>query len=316
MGMLVEGNWEVAPIAKSDAKGHFVRPDAQFRDWITQSGESGFKAEANRYHLYVSYACPWASRALIFRSIKGLKDIISFSTVEPLMLENGWEFGESGNDTEDPILHTKYLYENYQKAEANYSGKVTVPVLWDKKKNMIVNNESSEIIRMLNSEFNEFTNKKEDYYPQTLREEINQINEFIYHTINNGVYKCGFASSQEAYNESFDALFSALDTIERRLAKNRYLVGVLLTEADWRLFTTLIRFDVVYYTHFKCNLRRIEDYPNLSNYLRELYQFPGIKETVNFYHIKKHYYGSHRMINPSGIIPKGPAIDYDRPFVR
>jgi putative glutathione S-transferase len=316
MGMLIEGKWEKTILFASDKTGHFLRPESAFRNWVTQDGSSNFHAEPHRYHLYISYACPWACRALIFRALKGLEEVISFSFVEPLMLDNGWEFGPTGSETQDPINHKKYLYEIYQKADPHYTGKITVPVLWDKHSNTIVNNESSEIIRMLNSEFNAYTQNTYDYYPMELRPKIDELNAFIYDNINNGVYKCGFAISQEAYEQAFDALFFALDKVEQILSAHRYLLGSKITEADWRLFTTLIRFDVVYFGHFKCNLRRIEDYPNLSNYLRDLYQVPKIKETVNFKHIKQHYYGSHRSINPTGIIPKGPAIDYDRPHNR
>lgn len=310
MGHLLNGKWLTGDIVTSDTKGSFVRKDSVFRDYITRDGSSGFTAEPQRYHVYYSYACPWASRVLIFLNLKGLNNIISSSCVEPYMQENGWDFGEA--ETKDPLFAYKYLYEIYQRADSNYSGKATVPVLWDKKKNTIVNNESSEIIRMLNSEFNEFTNKAEDYYPQDLRQQIDDINTYVYNNINNGVYRCGFAKSQASYEQAFDALFTALEEIDKRLNHSRYLVGDKITEADWRLFTTLIRFDAVYYVHFKCNLKRIEEYNNLPNYLRELYQIPGIKETVNFEHIKKHYYLSHTFINPLQIIPRGPILNYDR----
>jgi glutathionyl-hydroquinone reductase len=316
MGMLENGTWKVAPIVKTNTKGSFVRLDSVFQHTISKDGSSGFKAEPNRYHLYVSYACPWASRAIIFRTLKGLEKVISMSVVEPLMLDNGWEFGKTGSETEDPIFHLKYLYELYQKADSNHTGKVTVPVLWDKVNHTIVNNESSQIIRILNSEFNDFAQNQSDYYPESQRKEIDSLNSLIYDNINNGVYKCGFASSQTAYEEAFDNLFLALDKIEGILSTKRYLAGENITEADWRLFTTLIRFDIVYYVHFKCNLNRIVDYPNLFNYLKELYQYPGIKETVNFEHIKQHYYGSHKFINPSGLVPKGPKIDFDAPHNR
>lgn len=304
MNMLVNGKWQKAPLAPRDKQGHFIRQDSSFRKWVTQDGSSGYKAEPNRYHLYVSYACPWACRTLIFRVLKGLEDIISFSVVEPVMADNGWEFGAKE--------HASYLYEIYLTADKNYSGKVTVPVLWDKKNNTIVNNESADIIRMLNSEFNAFSKNQYDFYPEKWRDEIDKINCFVYKYINNGVYQCGFAGTQAAYDEAVTNLFNALDELEERLGHQRYLVGENVTEADWRLFTTLIRFDVVYVGHFKCNLKRIEDYENLSNYVRDLYQYPGIKPTVNFYHIKQHYYRSHSSINPSGIVPKGPLVDYDR----
>jgi putative glutathione S-transferase len=316
MGMLVNGEWQILPVAKNDLKGSFVRPDSIFQHTVTKDGSSGFKAEPNRYHLYISYACPWASRAIIFRVLKGLENVISISSVEPLMLDNGWEFGSAKTNTADPLYHLKFLYELYQKSDPQYTGKVTVPVLWDKVNNTIVNNESSQIIRMLNSEFNEYAKSNDDYYPENLKTEIDNMNDYIYHNINNGVYKCGFANSQEAYDEAFDNLFSALNKIENILSSKRYLIGNTLTEADWRLFTTLIRFDVVYYVHFKCNLNRIKDYPNLYNYLKELYQYPKIKETVNFSDIKQHYYQSHKFINPLGIIPKGPSLDLDTPYNR
>lgn len=300
--MLENGTWKKGGIITSDKSGKFNRQQSQFRNKISA-------AEKNRYHLYVSYACPWACRTLIFRMLKGLEDTISLSYVHPLMLENGWEFGQG--EMADPLYGFQYLYQIYQTASPNYSGKVTVPVLWDKKTQTIVNNESSEIIRILNSDFNQFATKQDDYYPEKLRAEIDEINEFVYDNVNNGVYRCGFAQTQNAYEEAFDALFVALDKLENILSKHTYLVGDVLTEADWRLFTTLIRFDVVYFGHFKCNLRRIEDYPVLFKYLYGLYHFPGIKETVNFEHIKTHYYSSQRSINPTGIIPKGPTIHLD-----
>lgn len=316
MGNLVNGQWQTGSIISSDKQGQFKRQRSAFRHWITQEGDSGFKAEPHRYHLYVSYACPWASRALIFRTLKGLEEIISYSAVNPLMQENGWEFGNPNSATADPLLQSKYLYEIYQKADPKYTGKVTVPVLWDKKTNTIVNNESAEIIRMLNSEFNEFTKNKIDFYPKELQNEIDKMNDFIYTNINNGVYQCGFATQQEAYELAFDALFSALEQLERLLEKQRYLMGTKITEADWRLFTTLIRFDMVYVGHFKCNQRCLREYPNLWNYTRELYQIPGVKKTVNFEHIKQHYYQSHKMINPTGIIAKGPQLNFDEPHHR
>ncbi len=310
MGMLVDGKWEITPIVTGDKSGHFVRKASAFRHTITADGSNEFKAEPNRYHLYLSYACPWASRALMFLRLKKLENVISFSFVEPLMLDMGWEFGNDA-ETKDPLFGYQYLHQVYQRADAHYTGKATVPALWDKVKNTIVNNESSEIIRMLNKEFDAFTDVKVDYYPKNLRNEIDDINQFVYDTINNGVYKCGFASQQAAYDEAVVELFHALDQIEKRLSKQRYLVDDVLTEADWRLFTTLIRFDVVYYSHFKCNLHRLSDYPSLSKYLHELYQVPGIKSTVNFDHIKKHYFGSHKFLNPSGIIPMGPILNFD-----
>lgn len=314
--MLEHGKWKVMPVAITNDKGNFVRPESIFQHLVSKDGSSGFKAEPNRYHLYVSYACPWASRVIIFLKLKGLENVISLSTVKPLMLDHGWAFGTTGSETEDPIYHMRYLYELYQKADPQYTGKVTVPILWDRVNKTIVNNESSQIIRMLNSEFKAFSKNQYDYYPDNLQKDIDNLNSFIYDNINNGVYKCGFASSQKAYEEAFDTLFSALEKIEEMLTSKRYLTGNLITESDWRLFTTLIRFDAVYYLHFKCNLKRIVDYPNLFNYLKELYQYPGIKETVNFEHIKQHYYRSHPFINPTGLVPKGPKIDFDTPHNR
>ncbi len=297
-------------------EGEFIRWDSQFRNWITpdgspgKSGSGGFNAEAGRYHLIVSYACPWAHRTLIFRKLKKLEDVISVSVVNPKMGHESWDFDEFPGATGDQLFNAKFLYELYHKVAPQYGGVVTVPVLWDKKLNTIVNNESSEIIRMLNSSFNEFTDVKDDYFPEALRGEIEKINTMIYDDINNGVYKTGFARSQLAYEKAFTNLFNALDQLEAILDKQCYLVGEQITEADWRLFPTLIRFDAVYVGHFKCNLRRIADYPNLSNYLRELYQHPGIAETVNLDHIKTHYYWSHESINPTRIIPRGPELDF------
>lgn len=297
-------------------KGEFVRTESTFRNWVTKdgstgpSGEGGFPAEANRYHLYVSYACPWAHRTLIFRALKGLQDVISVSVVHPLMPKESWVFAEYPGATEDHINHAHYLYENYLQVDPDFNGLVTVPVLWDKKRQTIVNNESSEIIRMLNSAFDDFGNAELDYYPEHLRKEIDEINELIYHNINNGVYRAGFATSQQAYDRAFDRLFDTMDELEDRLSKQRYLVGDQITEADWRLFTTLVRFDAVYYNHFKTNKKRLMDYPNLWAYTRELYQMPDVAGTVNMDHIKYHYFGSHRTINPTGIVPKGPEIDF------
>lgn len=309
MGMLIDGVWEKGTIAPHDKKGVFVRLDSTFRNRVTEP-------EAGRYHLYVSYACPWAHRTLIFLTLKGLENAISFSAVEPLMLEMGWAFGKKGSVTADPLYNLNYLHQIYQKSDEKCTSKVTVPVLWDKKNQTIVNNESSEIIRILNSDFSDFCQKKYDFYPIELQPQINEINDFVYDKINNGVYKCGFASSQEAYDMAYDNLFDALDKIEVLLSKQRYLVGEKITEADWRLFTTLIRFDVVYVSHFKCNKKCLREYPNLFNYLKALYQMPGIKQTVDFKHIKTHYFTSHLFINPTGIIPKGPEIDFDAPHNR
>lgn len=320
MGLLVDGTWHDQWYDTSKTGGRFVRTEAQFRNWLTAdgsagpSGERGFEAESGRYHLYVSYACPWAHRTLIFRQLKGLTEHITYSPVDPLMLENGWEFGH--DELRDPLYDLKFMHQLYTKTKPDYSGRVTVPVLWDKKRETIVNNESAEIIRMLNSAFNDITGNHDDYYPQALHNEIDEINDFVYERINNGVYKCGFATTQTAYEEAFDELFAALDQLEQRLAGQRYLVGSQLTEADWRLFTTLVRFDPVYVGHFKANLKRIADYPNLYNYLLELYQHPGVQETVNMQHIKQHYYASHKTINPTGVIPKGPALDLTAPHDR
>ena len=316
MGLLVEGKWQDKWYDTKSTGGRFVRRGSQFRDWITADGSSGFKAGPDRYHLYISLACPWAHRTLIFRKLKKLEDIVSLSIVDPLMQENGWEFTDYPGSIPDTVNGSHYLHEIYTAAKEDYTGRVTVPVLWDKEKNTIVNNESSEIIRMFNSEFNEYGDSEPDFYLLELRDEIDRINSTVYDNINNGVYKCGFATSQQAYEEAFNNLFHTLDQIENSLAERRYLVGDKMTEADWRLFTTLLRFDSVYYTHFKCNLRRIEEYPNLSNYLRELYQFPGLKETVNLKPIKEHYFKSHKSLNPSGIVPSGPELDLSTPHNR
>ncbi|BAV32620.1 glutathione S-transferase [Sulfuricaulis limicola] len=307
MGYLIKGEWHEGWYDTSKTGGEFVRADSQFRDVVTANGASNYPAEAGRYHLYVSLACPWAHRALIFRKLKQLEEVISVSVVDPVITEGGWAFRDGFTDTVNGFA---FLRETYVHANPGYSGRVTVPVLWDKQTGRIVNNESAEIIRMLNSEFDAFTPVKTDFYPAAMRREIDEVNAFVYERINNGVYKAGFAGSQRVYESAVTRLFAALDEIEMRLGQSRYLVGVTLTEADWRLFTTLIRFDAVYVTHFKCNLRRIEDYPNLSNYLRDLYQVPGIAETVDFDHIKRHYFLSHRHLNPSGLVPKGPMLDY------
>lgn len=314
MGLLVKGQWHNDWYDTKSTGGEFVRQDSQFRGSITAQGEGdSFKAEVGRYHLFVSLACPWAHRTLIFRKLKQLEDVISVSIVKPEMVNHGWELDDS---TDVPVDNVDYLYQVYLAANRNYTGRVTVPVLWDKKTETIVNNESSEIIRLLNESFNAFTDIKTDYYPLALRDKIDEMNRFIYGAINNGVYKAGFATTQSAYEKAFNSLFSALDELEETLSHQRYLVGEQLTEADWRLFTTLIRFDTVYYSHFKTNLRRIEDYPNLANYVRDLYQQPGIADTVNFQHIKTHYYFSHDTINPTRIIPVGPEINYQSPHNR
>lgn len=322
MGLLVNGQWHDKWYDTDNNQGEFKREAAQLRNWVSadgsagQSGDAGFKAEKDRYHLYVSLACPWAHRTLIFRLLKGLEDYISVSVVSPDMLEHGWTFDKDNHSTGDALFDSDFMHQIYTRNKADYSGRVTVPVLWDKKTQRIVSNESAEIIRMFNSAFNGLTGNERDFYPQSLRSEIDEVNEFVYHNINNGVYRAGFATTQEAYTEAFDNLFAALDKIEQRLTANRYLVGDTLTEADWRLFTTLIRFDSVYVGHFKCNLRTIESYPAISNYLRELYQVEGVSKTVDFYHIKRHYYFSHTMINPTQVVPKGPDIDYARPHNR
>jgi glutathionyl-hydroquinone reductase len=321
MGYLLDGHWhEEAP--SNDASGRFVREASRFHHWVTPggaagpTGDGGFPAEADRYHLYVSLACPWAHRTLIFRKLKKLEDVIGVSVVDAIMGPEGWVFSHAPGTMPDAAEGKERLSEIYLLASATYTGRVTVPVLWDKKKKTIVNNESSEIIRMFNSAFDAFTPVRADYYPQALRAEINTINKTIYETVNNGVYRSGFATTQKAYEEACGNLFATLDLLEERLSTQHYLVGSTPTEADWRLFTTLVRFDAVYFGHFKCNVRRIVDYPSLSNYLRDLYQMPGIAETVNMDHIKTHYYASHRKINPSGIVPIGPELNFDVPHDR
>jgi len=319
MGLLVDGRWHDKFYEAEDSGGRFVRGESTFRNWVTvdgspgPSGEGGFKAEPGRYHLYVSYACPWAHRTILFRKMKKLTDAIGLSAVEPHMLSEGWEFSDGWPDD---LYGLNRLYEIYLKADPAYSGRVTVPVLWDKGRETIVSNESSEIIRMLNSAFDEFGDATLDFYPEALRPEIDAINDRIYETVNNGVYRAGFATTQEAYEEAFRALFNTLDELDETLGDQRFLLGDPLTEADWRFFTTLVRFDAVYYLHFKCNRRRINDYPNLSGYLRDLFQMPGVKETVNFEHIKEHYYYSHATINPTRIVPLGPLLILDAPHDR
>ncbi len=303
-------------------KDEFVRWESQFRNWITvdgkagSSGSGGFKAESGRYHLYVSYACPWAHRTLIYLKLKNLEEHISVSVVNPKMTEISWDFELYPDATGDTLYQSKTMQDVYDKAAGEYGGVVTVPVLWDKQQKTIVNNESSEIIRMLNSAFDGITGNAQNYYPEHLQPEIDKINAFVYDNINNGVYKTGFARTQKAYEKAFGHLFAALEKIETRLGQQRYLVGDTFTEADLRLFPTLIRFDSVYVGHFKCNLKRIADYPNLSNYVREIYQMPGVAETVNMDHIKTHYYWSHTSINPTRIVPKGPYVDYMAPHNR
>ena len=320
MGYLVEGRW-----TSTDQRptGQFIRGDSQYRNWITSdgspgpSGEGGFKAEAGRYHLYVSLACPWASRALIFRSLKGLDDrTVGLSITHWLMAEHGWTFAHGEGVVVDGVNGVEFLHQLYTRANPTYSGRVTVPVLWDKQRHSIVSNESAEIIRMFNSAFDRVGARLGDYYPEPLRAEIDRINMRIYDTLNNGVYKAGFAGTQEAYEAAVVPLFQTLDWLEEHLQSHRFLVGEKPTEADWRLFTTLVRFDAVYYGHFKCNICRLIDYPNLWAYTRELYQWPGIAATVNLMHIKRHYYMSHRHINPTGIVPVGPVIDFEAPAGR
>lgn len=322
MGFLIDGVWHDQGYDTHRHGGRFMRAASQFRNWVTAdgtpgpTGTGGFAAQPERYHLYVSYACPWAHRTLIFRALKGLEHVIAVSVVEPDMLEKGWHFDPQGWGTGDAVHGCEFLYQVYLRASPSHRGRVTVPVLWDKQQELIVNNESSEIIRMFNGAFSAYARNSVDYYPMSLRAKIDEINELVYRNVNNGVYRCGFATTQLAYEEAFDDLFNTLDRLESLLGKYRYLVGKRLTEADWRLFTTLVRFDVVYHGHFKCNRQRIDDYPNLSNYLRELYQVPGVADTTHFDHIKRHYYHSHRTINPTGIVPKGPAIDFYRPHNR
>ena len=322
MGLLVEGVWKNEWYDTKASGGRFVRAESSFRRWVTSdgragpTGEGGFAAERGRYHLYVSLACPWAHRTLILRRLKKLEDVISVAVVSPLMGDAGWTFDESEGSTGDPFNGAKTLADICRLADPRFTGRVTVPVLWDKARRTIVNNESPEIIRMLNSAFAAFTNDRADYYPSELRAEIDRINARVYNDVNIGVYRAGFATKQNAYEEGCRTVFQALDWIEDILSRQRYLVGARLTEADWRLFTTLVRFDAVYYSHFKCNLRRIVDYPNLSNYLRDLYQVPGIADTVNLDHIKLHYYMSMVAINPTRIVPLGPQLDFSAPHDR
>ncbi len=322
MGLLVNGIWEDRGYDSKSSKGRFVRSRSQFRNWITAdgsagpSGRAGFQAEPDRYHLYVSLACPWANRTLIFRVIKGLEKHVTVSVVHWLMADQGWTFEPGEGVIADHVNHARYLYEIYTKADPEYSGRVTVPVLWDKKTETIVSNESSEIIRMLNSAFNGLDAVPGDYYPDSMRAEIDEINNRVYDTVNNGVYKAGFATTQEAYEEAVVPLFETLNWLEQCLASRRYILGDEITEADWRLFTTLVRFDAVYVGHFKCNLCRLVDYPNLWDYTRDLYQQPGVAATINMNHIKRHYYVSHVSVNPMRIVPLGPEIDFNAPHNR
>lgn len=322
MGLLVDGVWHDKWYDTETSSGKFVRAESGFRDWITRDGKPaegrsrGFKAEPGRYHLYVSLACPWAHRTLIYRKLKKLEDLIPISIVHPLLGKDGWTFLTEDGGTGDPVYGLQFLRDIYIMADPHYSGRVTVPVLWDNQERAIVSNESAEIIRMFNQAFDEWGDAAVDFYPEPLRTEIDRLNAKIYPAVNNGVYRAGFATTQEAYEEGFREVFAMLDELEEILSRNRYLTGAQITEADWRLFTTLLRFDPVYFGHFKCNLRRIADYPNLSNYLRDLYQVPGVAETVDIPHIKKHYYGSHETINPTRIVPIGPEVDYSAPHNR
>ena len=322
MGMLVDGKWRDAWYDTAASGGRFIRSEAQFRNWVTADGRpgptgaGGFKAEPGRYHLYVSLACPWAHRTLIYRALFGLEAMIGVSIVDHEMLENGWTFRIRDGSTGDKLFGADFMHQIYTRAEPAYSGRVTVPVLWDTQTSVIVSNESSEIIRMLGGPFAALSGIANDLHPETLRSEIDAVNTLVYADINNGVYRCGFATTQAAYDEAHAALFAALDAVELRLSRQRYLTGSTITEADWRLFTTLVRFDAVYVGHFKCNRNRIADMPNLSGYLRELYAVPGVAGTVDMHHIKPHYYASHRTINPTGIIPAGPLLDFDAPHDR
>jgi putative glutathione S-transferase len=320
--MLVDGIWRTQERGPAPPDGRFTRRESPFRNWVTPdgapgpSGTGGFAAEPHRYHLYVSLACPWAHRTLIFRALKGLEDLIGVSVTHWLMAENGWTFAEGPGVVPDTVNGARFLHQIYTKADPGFSGRVTVPVLWDKKQNTIVNNESSEIIRMFNSAFDRLGAARGDYYPRGLRSEIDKVNARVYDTLNNGVYKAGFAATQSAYEEAVKPLFETLEWLEQTLSRQRYSCGDEVTEADWRLFTTLIRFDSVYHGHFKCNLARVIDYPHIFAYTRELYQWPKIAPTVNFTHIKSHYYQSHRHINPTGIVPLGPLIDFLAPHGR
>ncbi len=323
MGHLFDGEWQVQSLGSVIKGGKFVRTEAKFRNWITPdgapgpSGEGGFAAESGRYHLYVSYACPWAHRTLIFRQLKGLADHIDVSVVHPDMMDQGWTFAtDYPGATGDPLNGASYIHDLYSKAQPDMTGRATVPILWDKAQDKIVSNESSEIIRMFNSAFDGITGNTADYWPEDLREAIEPVNDRIYHSLNNGVYKSGFASTQEAYEEAVYPLFDTLDWLEDRLSSNRYLMGDRITEADWRLFPTLVRFDKVYHLHFKCNRSRIIDLPNLWGYTRELYQWPGVAETVNLDHIVRHYHYSHESINPHRIVPINPQIDFMAPHGR
>ncbi len=318
MGVLIDGVWHDTWYETKSTGGSFKRQDAKFRNWVTAdgsagpSGQGGFKAETGRYHLYVGYACPWAHRTLIFRTLKRLTDHITLSVVHPDMLQDGWTFAEDGDGaTGDTLYGSKFAREIYTRADPRFSGRVTIPILWDKERETIVSNESSEIIRMFNSAFDDITGDKKDYWPEDLRAEIAPVNDRVYDTVNNGVYKAGFATSQEAYDAAVAPLFDTLDWLDARLTDQRYLMGDQITEADWRLFTTLVRFDLVYHLHFKCNRKRLIDYPNLWAYTRDLFQLPGVAETVHFGHIVRHYHYSHDSINPHRIIPINPKPDFN-----
>jgi putative glutathione S-transferase len=315
MGLLIDGVWHDQWYDTKSTGGKFKRQDSAFRDWVSADKNAKFPAEAGRYHLYVSYACPWAHRTLIFRALKGLEDMVSVSVVHWYMGENGWAFAPEDGLIDD-LGGRNFMHQVYASAKPDYTGRVTVPVLWDKKTNTIVSNESAEIIRMLNSAFDDLGATPGDYYPEALRTEIDAVNDRVYHNVNNGVYKSGFASTQEAYEEAVTALFETLDWLEDRLSQQRYLVGDHLTEADLRLFPTLLRFDPVYHGHFKCNRQLLQQFDNLWNYTKAIYQMPGIKETVHMDHIKRHYYQSHPSVNPSGVVPVGPAFDLDAPHDR
>ncbi|WP_298453580.1 glutathione S-transferase family protein [uncultured Marinobacter sp.] len=324
MGLLVDGKWQDKWYDTSKTGGKFEREAARFRNWVTAdgsagpAGEGGFKAESGRYHLYVSLACPWAHRTLIFRKLKGLEKHISVSVVHPDMVENGWEFRPDDSAHKDDLHDFRFMHQVYTKAAPDYSGRVTVPTLWDKHQNTIASNESAEIIRMFNSAFDglEGVNADLDLYPEALQADIDAVNERVYNTVNNGVYKAGFATAQDEYEKAYAELFESLDWLEAKLSKQRYLTGSTITEADWRLFTTLVRFDAVYYSHFKCNRQRISDFPALSGYLRELYQVPGVADTVDIRQIKQHYYVSQRTINPTQVVPVGPQLDFTAPHRR
>ncbi len=322
MGLLIDGQWSQEASDSRNTKGAYQRRDSVFRNWITAnggpgpSGRGGFQAGPGRYHLYISHACPWAHRTMIMRALKGLEDQISFSVVNWLMAENGWTFLPGPGVVADPVNNASYMWQVYLASDPDCTTRATVPLLWDKQDNTIVSNESSEIIRMFNSAFDTCGAKPGDYYPHALRDEIDAINDRIYHTLNNGVYRSGFATTQEAYNDAVDAVFETLDWLEERLSTSRYLLGDQLTEADIRLLPTLLRFDPVYVGHFKCNKRRLIDYHNLWNYTCDLYQRPEIRKTVNFQHIKNHYYQSHPHVNPTRIVPAGPVVDFDAPHDR